>query len=79
MFQEGLIGFSQIWKFQISVIPAKFSSKNMRFEPVLRKIWRNLERLPKAFPFSSFFPRENLEKFEFEAVQRYVNLGDLEQ
>ena len=45
----------------------------MRFEPVLGKLWRNLDRSPKFCKFC-----ENLEIFEFEAGQRYINLVDLE-
>ena len=59
---------------QFPEIPAKFSAKNMRFEPVLNEIWQNLERSPKFCKIC-----ENLEEFEFEAVQRYVNLVDLEK
>ena len=37
--------WTQSWNSgEIRRNPAKFSSKNMRFEPVLSKIWQNLER-----------------------------------
>ena len=50
----------------------------MRFEPVLNEIKQNLERSPNFCKFKMNFC-ENLEEFEFGAVQRYVNLVDLEK
>ena len=64
--------FSNFLKFRRN--SAEFSGENMRFEPVLGKIWRNLERSPRFFKVC-----ENLENVEFEAVQRYDNLVDLEK
>ena len=46
----------------------------MQFEFVLSKMWRNLEKSTKFYKIY-----ENLEEFDFEAVQRYGNPVDLEK
>ena len=51
----------------------EFPAKNMQFESVLKKK-PNLEKTTKSCKIC-----ENLEEFEFEAVQRYVNPVDLKK
>ena len=72
-FQESLIAFEQI-----PAIPAKF--REIFIEKSAISMYSQ-QKFAKSWMIADFFFKicENLENVEFEAVQRYVNLVDLQK